>query len=118
MPELPEVETIARMLRLGGREQETKKASGPAISGRHILGANLFWQRTLVGPSPLEFKTRLTGQVIEDIGRRGKFLCFRLTRDWLLFHLRMSGAVFVKPAGSPLETHDRLVLELEGGVQL
>ena len=111
MPELPEVETIARMLRLGGREQ-------PALVGRRILGANLLWERTLAEPSSAEFVPRLTGQVIEDIGRRGKFLYFRLTRDWLLYHLRMSGDLLVRPARTPRETHDRLVLELDDDIQL
>jgi formamidopyrimidine-DNA glycosylase len=86
MPELPEVETIARFLREGGREQ-------PLLLGRRILESNLLWERTLAEPAPAEFKQRLVGQVIEDIGRRGKFLYFRLTNDWLLVHLRMSGPV-------------------------
>jgi len=111
MPELPEVETIARTLRLGSQNQ-------PALIGRCILGADLLWERTLAEPSPAEFIPRLTGQVIEDIGRRGKFLYLRLTCDWLLFHLRMSGDILVKPAGTPRETHDRLVLELDGELQL
>ncbi len=111
MPELPEVETIARMLRQGGCDQ-------PALIGRHIQGVELLWERTLAEPSPSEFKHRLISQVIEDIGRRGKFLYFRLTRDWLLFHLRMSGDLLVKPANVPPETHDRLVLQLEGEFQL
>ena len=111
MPELPEVETIARILRLGGREQ-------PALVGRRILGANLLWERTLAEPSSAEFVPRLTGQVIKDIGRRGKFLYFRLTRDWLLYHLRMSGDLLVRPARTPRETHDRLVLELDDDIQL
>jgi len=111
MPELPEVETIARMLRLGGRDK-------PAVVGRRILGANLLWERSLVEPSPGEFKLRLAGQVIEDVGRRGKFLYFQLTRDWLLYHLRMSGDLLVRSIGTPGETHDRLVLELDGDIQL
>ncbi len=111
MPELPEVETIARFLRLGGREQ-------PALLTRRILGANLLWERTLVEPLPSEFSSRLAGQVIMDIGRRGKFLYFQLTRDWLLYHLRMSGDLWVRPSGAPIATHDRLVLELDGNLQL
>jgi len=111
MPELPEVETIARILRLGVPGQ-------PALVGRRILGADLLWERTLAEPSPAQFIPRLTGQVIEDIGRRGKFLYFRLTRDWLLYHLRMSGDLLVRPSGTPRETHDRLVLELDSELQL
>lgn len=111
MPELPEVETIARMLRQGGHED-------PAVVKRQILGADLLWQRTLAEPSPAEFKPRLIGQEIEDVGRRGKFLFLHLSHDWLLFHLRMSGDLLVKPVGTPPETHDRLVLKLEGDIQL
>ena len=114
MPELPEVETIARILRVGRSDSPGQ----PALVGRHILGANLLWERSLAEPSSAEFAGRLTGQVIEDIGRRGKFLYLRLTRDWLLYHLRMSGDLLVRPTGSPIETHDRLVLELDGNIQL
>ncbi len=111
MPELPEVDTIARNLRQGLRNQ-------PKLVGRRILGMDLRWERTLAEPSPAEFAPRITGQVIEDIGRRGKFLYFRLTRDWLLFHLRMSGDLLIKPANTPPETHDRLILRLDGDIQL
>jgi formamidopyrimidine-DNA glycosylase len=111
MPELPEVETIARNLRLGTPEQ-------PALIGRHILEACLLWERTLAEPSRGKFYKHLVGQRIETIGRRGKFLYFHLNRDWLLFHLRMSGDLCVRSAGSPHETHDRLLLILEGDILL
>jgi len=111
MPELPEVETIARNLRLGIHGQ-------PALVGRHILGVQLCWERTLAEPSPVEFKSRLIGQGIETIGRRGKFLYFHLTRDWLLYHLRMSGDLLVRHAGTPPELHDRLILTLGGDIEL
>lgn len=111
MPELPEVETIARYLRLGTKDQ-------PALVGRRILGVNLLWERTLAEPSPGEFEPRLVGQKIESIGRRGKYLYFQLSCDWLLFHLRMSGDLAVRPTRTNPESHDRLVLELEGNIQL
>lgn len=106
MPELPEVETIARILRQG-------QPGVPPLVGRRILGANLLWERSLAEPSPAEFAARLDQQVIEAIGRRGKFLHFRLRRDWLLFHLRMSGDLLVRPMAAPLEPHDRLVITLD-----
>jgi formamidopyrimidine-DNA glycosylase len=111
MPELPEVETIARTLREGGQEQ-------PALIGRHIWGARVLWARSVAEPSPEEFERCVRGQEIEDIGRRGKFLRFRLSRDWLLYHLRMSGDLLVRPGATPLAPHDRLVLDLEGDIQL
>lgn len=109
MPELPEVETIARSLRLGTQGQ-------PTLLGRRILGADVLWERTVAEPSPVEFVACLPGQVIVGIGRRGKFLYFQLTRDWLLFHLRMSGDLQVRLAGSDREAHDRLMLTLDGGL--
>lgn len=111
MPELPEVETIARTLRLGDKGQ-------PSLLGRTILSTRLLWDRTLAEPSPAKFNSLIVGQVIEDVGRRGKFLYFKLTRHWLLIHLRMSGDLLVRQANHPPETHDRLILELEGSFQL
>lgn len=111
MPELPEVETIARMLREGTPDL-------PFIVNRRILGGQILWERTLAEPSPAEFVNRLFEQSIKDIGRRGKFLVFRLTHDWLLFHLRMSGDLVVRPADALLESHDRLLLYLEGDLTL
>jgi formamidopyrimidine-DNA glycosylase len=111
MPELPEVETIARILRQGTPEQ-------PAILNHIIQTVELLWDRTLEEPAPAEFNTRLLNQAIADIYRRGKFLMCKLTCDWLLFHLRMSGDLLVKPAGTASEKHDRLILGLNGSIQL
>jgi formamidopyrimidine-DNA glycosylase len=96
---------------MGGPDQ-------PASLGRRILGVNLLWSRSLAEPSPAEFTSRMIGQVIEDIGRRGKFLLFQLTPDWLLYHLRMSGDLLVRPSGASPEPHDRLILTLEGDLEL
>jgi formamidopyrimidine-DNA glycosylase len=111
MPELPEVETIARALRQGGRD-------GPALLGKHIQNAALLWPRTLAEPGPAEFKCRIRGQQITAIGRRGKFLVFTLQADSLLIHLRMSGDLLVEPKSAPIATHHRLMLELEGDLRL
>ena len=103
MPELPEVETIARNLQLGGRGQKP-------IPGRVILSAQLFWARTLVEPGKAEFLKCLPGQRVEQVGRRGKFIVIRLERDWLLIHLRMSGDLRVEEGAENLipQPHDRL----------
>ncbi len=111
MPELPEVETIVRILRNGGPDRLS-------VVGRRILGAQLFWARTLAEPDSGEFHQRIYGQVIDDITRRGKFLVLRLSRDWLLYHLRMSGDLLVRLAGASPQTHDRLWLDLDGGLHL
>ena len=111
MPELPEVETIVCALRTGTPHQ-------PAIIERRILDARLCWDRTLADPSAVEFLQRIRGQVIRDISRRGKFLQLRLSTDWLLFHLRMSGDLVVRPSAEPILAHDRLLLALDENLTL
>lgn len=111
MPELPEVETVARFLREGGRE-------GPPILGKRIVGARLFWERTLAAPSPEEFLSRVVGQTILSIGRRAKYLVLELSEDTLLVHLRMTGDLFVETQQAEIAPHHRLVLDLDGGLRL
>ena len=59
MPELPEVETVARTLR-------------PQVQGRCVDGVALF-RRSSVHPLSLPLET-LTGRTVVDVGRRGKVL--------------------------------------------
>jgi formamidopyrimidine-DNA glycosylase len=58
------------------------------------------------------------GQVIEDIGRRGKYLLLRLDTDTLLFHLRMSGDLVLESTDEPPDIHRRLILDLDDGNRL
>jgi formamidopyrimidine-DNA glycosylase len=111
VPELPEVETIRRALKQGGRDS-------PPVMGRRILDVWLLWERTLAAPTLEEFRERLPGQVIKDVRRRGKFLILELSLDFLLIHLRMSGDLWVEPVEAPLAPHHRMVLILEGGLRL
>jgi formamidopyrimidine-DNA glycosylase len=99
MPELPEVETIARKIR-------------PELVGKTITDANLLWSRTLATPSEKQFKRGVKGQGITDVGRRAKFLRLELSNAFLFIHLRMSGDIYLKSASAPLEKHDRLILSL------
>lgn len=111
MPELPEVETIAARLREGSQDH-------PKLVERRILGTELYWERTLAVPTPHEFKTSIIGQRIYDVQRRGKFLVFKLSRDDMLVHLRMSGDILVGSVKAPVAKHDRLTLDLEGDLRL
>jgi formamidopyrimidine-DNA glycosylase len=99
MPELPEVETIARHLRSD-------------LIGRTITSADVRWRRTIASPSVRGFRQQIKGQVILGVGRRAKFLKLRLSSASLLIHLRMSGDLEIKPAEARPEKHDRLVLHL------
>ena len=100
MPELPEVETIARKLK-------------PHLLGRTIQGAQLRWQRTLAFPSPTKFRERIRGQEIKEVTRRAKYFILRLSDYSLLIHLRMSGDLSIKEESKiKPEKHDRLILSL------
>ncbi len=104
MPELPEVETVRRSLSsVIGRYVEAVEVSEPRL-------------RRLMAP---DFAPRLSGCGIETIERRGKYLLFRLSAgDALLVHLGMSGALLLKPAGTPRQVHDHVCLRLSGHVEL
>ncbi len=111
MPELPEVETIARNLRTGNISESPDRES---LIGAQITAAEVLWPRTLAAPETAEFLQRIIGQRIRRIGRRGKYLMMHLDRDVLLIHLRMSGDIRVVSRAEPAANHDRLVLELDG----
>jgi formamidopyrimidine-DNA glycosylase len=99
MPELPEVETIARALQ-------------PELVGRTILSADLRWARTLATPSPAHFRKQIAGQKILDVSRRAKYLIIRLETYSFLVHLRMSGDLVIRTGKIKPEKHDRLLLYL------
>ena len=99
MPELPEVETIARKLR-------------PHLLGKTIKEADLRWARTLAFPSPRKFKSQIKGQEIKEVTRRAKFFILTLSDFSLLIHLRMSGDLSIKNSKMGAEKHDRLILKL------
>ena len=85
MPELPEVEMVARKLR-------------PHLVERDFRAVELLWTPVVDRPEPTRFTAQLTGARITSVGRRGKFLRFALAtgQTWLV-HLRMTGKFFVCP---------------------
>jgi len=99
MPELPEVETIARGIK-------------PELAGKIILSADLLWARTLATPSAKQFKEQVQGQKIKDVGRRAKYLDIVLKDFHLLIHLRMSGDIIIRQNKTEPDKHDRLLLHL------
>lgn len=108
MPELPEVETIARGL-------------APEVLGRRILGLEV-QDPTALQPTREAFQALTLGRTITSVGRRGKLLLLRLDETaqaglLIAIHLRMTGRVM---AYQPGETPDRprAVLLLTGGVRL
>ena len=106
MPELPEVETVARDLR-------------PRIVGATITGARTSWARTLRTHAPEAFADAVAGREVLGVGRRGKQVVIELSGDAALtVHLKMTGQLFVVPAETPVDPYVRLVLELADGREL
>lgn len=99
MPELPEVETIARGLE-------------PDLIGKTILDADVLWARTLATPTVKKFKEQVKGQKITGVSRRAKYLIVQLEKFSLLVHLRMSGDLLLRSSKIKSEKHDRLTLTL------
>lgn len=105
MPELPEVETIRRIIE-------------PQTRGQKILSVELPTPQIIAHPAPEAFSELLTGKTISGMGRRGKFLWLELEgRDRAVFHLRMTGLPLVTPTDYPLAKHTHLILNLLNGNQ-
>ncbi len=122
MPELPEVETIARSLR-NAPDLAFSLSPGlnkrPGVIGRTVADVQVNWQRSVSEPDAPTFCERLSGQTIAAVKRRAKFLVFQLDGDWLLIHLRMSGDIRVEPrSGVPLQAHDRIIFNFKDGARM
>lgn len=105
MPELPEVEVLARHL-------------DPLVRNKTIRRVEVRRAR-VVFPTPLpEFQRRLTGARIVGLSRRGKYLLFQLQPAngrnpvTLLGHLGMTGRMFVARCETALPKHTAVVLGL------
>ncbi len=106
MPELPEVETV-------------KNELAPHIVGRTVTDVTLFWEGIVRQPSVAEFCSRLIGQKITGLGRRGKYLLVRLNGgDWLIIHLKMSGALIISPDSAEPPRFTRAIIHLDNGSQI
>lgn len=125
MPELPEVETIVRML-------------APNAEGGRIAAAELRLPRMLLGMPAAELPAALKGRRIERVLRRGKYIVIELEGCALVIHLGMTGQLTWSPAEyretegfsrtltglqrakgvHPIDKHTHLILNLEGGARI
>lgn len=106
MPELPEVETVRRVLE-------------PHLLKRTIAGLRICNPQIIAAPSSDRFAAGVTGQKIAAFVRRGKFLRLLFDGgDFLTVHLRMTGSLIVRPQGAPAEKHTHLAFALDDGNEL
>ena len=103
MPELPEVEILARHLR-------------PLLCGKKIRRVHVRRAKVVSPTAPRELQLALTGATFKHLTRRGKYLLFELRRSrdqiTLLGHLGMTGRMYLARKNEPPPTHAAVVLEL------
>jgi len=105
MPELPEVEILARHLR-------------PLLRGKTIRSVDVQRVKVLKPTSLREFQQVLTGAKFTGLSRRGKYLLFELRSKTfgkpvaLLGHLGMTGRMFVAKKSEPLPKHAAVFFDL------
>ena len=113
MPELPEVETVRRGL--------APVMEGVVIARADVNRPDLRW------PFPAQMAERITGQRVERLRRRSKYVLAELSSgETLLIHLGMSGRMLI--SGDPLgqfvhehpatEKHDHVVFHMENGARI
>ncbi len=106
MPELPEVEIVARRLR-------------HLIGGRTIIKAQLLRAGLSSENSPRQFAQWLKGARVSEIARRGKHLLAHLSnRRTLIAHLRMTGRFFYLDGDALHTPHTHAVFWLDNGRKL
>jgi formamidopyrimidine-DNA glycosylase len=106
MPELPEVELVARAL-------------GRALSGARFESAKLLRPGLAPDTTPREFARRLRGARVVEVGRRGKHILAALDNgETLITHLRMTGSFRLLRARLALPKHTHALFHLEDGRRL
>lgn len=102
MPELPEVETV-------------KKVLTPIVKNQTITKIDVFRDKTIEG-NVQEFKKALTGQTFLNVSRIGKYLIFELTNDLVIIsHLRMEGKYYEFLENEENSKYVKVVFHLSNG---
>lgn len=104
MPELPEVETVARGL-------------AAVMEGRVLVSVECR-RPDLRQPFPPNFAERLTGCRVQSIGRRAKYLLMRLEGGLVMIgHLGMSGRMVIsRGRNEPPGPHDHVEFRTDDGI--
>lgn len=106
MPELPEVETVRRDLE--------KEAIGRRIKSVEVSGTRSIRRHT----NKKQFTSRVEGQKIDAVTRRGKNILISLGDDWLVVHLGMSGQLLKAAPRDPVAKHTHVTLTFTQGGQI
>lgn len=105
MPELPEVETVRRIL-------------NEIVKGKTIASIDVYRGKNLF-PSPEVFVSSLVNETFLDVSRVGKYLVFHLTDNKaIISHLRMEGKYFEGHASDSYFKHDIMRFVFSDGSSL
>jgi formamidopyrimidine-DNA glycosylase len=117
MPELPEVETLARALR-------------PVMEGAQIERVDLN-RKDLRFPFPPAFAERLENVRIEQLSRRAKYiLAYLSSKEVLIIHLGMTGSCLIERPSAAFDpshyyhtharkqAHDHVIFHFKGGTRI
>ncbi|MBU0691130.1 bifunctional DNA-formamidopyrimidine glycosylase/DNA-(apurinic or apyrimidinic site) lyase [bacterium] len=105
MPELPEVETVVRVIR-------------PLILEKVITDARFSVPRQLLPQTPQQVRRGIQKKRISKVERKGKFILVYLEEGLLLIHLRMTGRLYIKKSTMELGKHERACFTLDDGNSL
>jgi formamidopyrimidine-DNA glycosylase len=106
MPELPEVEIVARRL-------------GALVAGRTIVKAQLIRPGLAPENPPRQFAAALKGARIDEVTRRGKHILAGLSNQrTLITHLRMTGRFIYLDQEAEHTPHTHAVFWLDNGKKL
>lgn len=106
MPELPEVELVAKSL-------------NKLVSTKKIVAAELLRKKLAPSTKPNEFSVKLKDSTINFVHRRGKHILFDLnSQQTLLTHLRMTGRFMLLPLDRELPKHSHAVFYLDDETRL
>jgi formamidopyrimidine-DNA glycosylase len=107
VPELPEVETVARGL-------------ANAVTGKTVASVEVSLPKIAVGLPDQPFAEALVGETVAEVGRRAKYIVIRLASGRrITVHLRMTGRLIVQPPGTSEKLpHTHVLLTFADGTRL
>lgn len=102
MPELPEVRTVAKVLKkLINKKIKNIDIIYPKIISKDSLNLDLLINKSL-----------------KDINTLGKYLLFDYEQYILISHLRMEGKYFIKTQDDSFEKHEHIIFNFEDNISL
>ncbi|MDD2505444.1 MAG: DNA-formamidopyrimidine glycosylase [Bacilli bacterium] len=102
MPELPEVRTVAKVL---------KKLKNKKISNIKVIYSKI------INPNSLDINL-LINKTLKDINTIGKYLLFNFDEYILISHLRMEGKYFIKNKNDTLAKHEHIIFDFNDSTSL